>query len=252
MGIECEGDLQHACLIVKDTEVESMNKCKTPSISERSKVLEREQEQMSYEGQTKFTSVEARINFLASDRTDLQFVSKDLCRRTASPEKGDWDKARRIARYLLRCPRAAQIFKFEGETQGFADSDRAGERPGMKSTSGGLLMWESPLLRSWSSTQNTTSLSSAEAELSAMSKCAPTALHLGCTGEDLGVVLKPVTRGDQACPHTVLVDPGGGGERAKKDPEGAGWRQPRRCAHQVPLGGRARTLHELDELLVQG
>ena len=96
-------------------------------------------------------------------------------------------------------PRAVQVLHFEDESeqmQGFAYADWAGERPQMKSTSGVLLMWESSLLRSWSSTQNTTALSSAESELCAMSKCAQHALHLKSMGEDFGIVLKPWIRSD--------------------------------------------------------
>ena len=94
-------------------------------------------------------------------------------------------------------PRAVQVFHFEDESeqrQGFADADWAGERPEMKSTSGDLLMWVSSLLRSWSSTQNTIALSSAESELYAMSKCAPHALHLKSMGDDFGIVLRPLIR----------------------------------------------------------
>ena len=165
VGIEYEADLKHAGLIVKER--------KTPGITQGSKALEKEKEDVSNEEQTKFRSVAARINLLATDRADLHFASKDLCRRVACPDKSDWEKARRIARYFMHRPRAVQVFHFEDESeqmQGFADADWAGERPEMKSTSGGLLMWESSLLRSWSSTQNTIALSSAESELYAMSK----------------------------------------------------------------------------------
>ena len=34
------------------------------------------------------------------DRSDLQFAAKELCRKMAKPEPKDWNKARRIARYL--------------------------------------------------------------------------------------------------------------------------------------------------------
>ena len=57
-------------------------------------------------------------------------------------------------------------------------------------------MWGSSLFRSWSSTQNTIALSSVEAELYAVSKCAQRALHLKSMGEDLGIVLKPLIRSD--------------------------------------------------------
>ena len=102
-----------------------------------SKALEKEKEDMSNEEQTKFRSVAARINFLATDRADLQFASKDLCRRMASLDKSDWEKARIIARYLMHRPRAVQVFHFEDESeqmQGYAGADWAGERPEMKST----------------------------------------------------------------------------------------------------------------------
>ena len=113
VGIEYEADL-------------NMKKCKTLGITQGSKALVKEKEDMRNEEQTKFRSVAARINFLATDRADLQFASKDLCRRMASPDKSDWEKARRIARYLMHRPRAVQVFHFEDESeqmQGFADAD---------------------------------------------------------------------------------------------------------------------------------
>ena len=82
-----------------------MKKRKTPGITQGSKALEKEKEDMSNEEQTKFRSVAARINFLATDRADLQFASKDICRRMASPDKSDWGKARRIARSISRMRR---------------------------------------------------------------------------------------------------------------------------------------------------
>ena len=74
VGIEYEADLEHAGLIVKDTETANMKKRKTPGITQGSTALEKEKEDMSNEEQTNFRSVAARINFLAMDRTDLQLV----------------------------------------------------------------------------------------------------------------------------------------------------------------------------------
>ena len=114
-----------------------MKKCKTLGITQRTKALEKEKEDMSNEEQTKFRSVAARINFLATDRVDLQFASKDLCRRMASLDKSDWGKARRMERYSMHRPRAVMVFHFEDESeqmQGFADADWAGERPRVHET----------------------------------------------------------------------------------------------------------------------
>ena len=62
---------------------------------------------------TRFRGVAARINYLAMDRSDLQFAAKELCRKMARPEPKDWDKARRIARYLKFRPRGVLEFPFE-------------------------------------------------------------------------------------------------------------------------------------------
>ena len=51
---------------------------------------------MSNEEQTKIKSVAARINFLATDKADLQLASKDLCRSMANPDKSDWENVRKL------------------------------------------------------------------------------------------------------------------------------------------------------------
>ena len=63
-------------------------------------------------------------------------------------------------------------------------------------------------------------LSSAEANLYAVSRCAQHALHIRSIGEDFGIVLKPVIRSDASAalgPGAALVDPARGGERAYDD-----------------------------------
>ena len=71
--------------------------------------------------------------------------SRELCRKMARPEPKDCDKARRIARYLKFRPRGVLEFPFEQRNEkldGFADSNWAGERHSMKSTSGVALKRE--------------------------------------------------------------------------------------------------------------
>ena len=55
---------------------------------------------------------------------------------------------------------------------GYSDSDWAGDRKTGESTSGGIIMLGSHLIKSWSRTQNAVTLSSAEAELVALGKLA--------------------------------------------------------------------------------
>ena len=66
----------------------------------------------------------------------------------------------------------------------------------MKSTSGGALKWSGSTLKSGSSTQTTIALSSAEAELYAMSKCAQQSESLISIAWDFGIELSAVVHSD--------------------------------------------------------
>ena len=132
----------------------------------------------------------------------------------ASPEVHDWEKAKRIARYLKGKPRAIQHFAFgkiPPQLDGFTDSDWAGESPSLKSTSGGILTWSGCLIKSWSSSQTTIALSSAEAELYAMSRCAQHALTLVSVASDLNIELHPTIHTDASAALSIACRSGAGG-----------------------------------------
>ena len=69
--------------------------------------------------------------------------------------RGDVKKLRRLARYLIRHPRAVVHYKWQEdnrEVTTFSDSDFAGCRRTAKSTSGGVMMVGGHYIKSWSST----------------------------------------------------------------------------------------------------
>ena len=68
---------------------------------------------------------------------------------------------------------------------GYTDSDLAGCVRTAKSTSGGILMIGTHMIKAWSNTQNSISLSSAEAELIAMVKLSTELLGLMNLARDL-------------------------------------------------------------------
>ena len=68
----------------------------------------------------------------------------------------------------------------------YTDSDWAGCKSTCRSTSGGIVRWGKHCLKSWSSTQATVALSSAEAELYALTKGAAQALGIMTMLLDLG------------------------------------------------------------------
>ena len=212
-GIDYESDSKHAANIVQECEVASGRASKVPGVAE--KEGQDAGEPLTSSESTRFRAVAARMNYLAMDRADLQYTAKDLSRKMAAPTRGDWERARKAARYVKYRPRAVQHFEFEqegSELSGYADSDWAGEKPSMKSTSGGVLMWGTSMLKSWSSTQNTIALSSAEAELYAMSKCAQQCLSISSLAADFDVILRPIIYSDATAAIGIAYRSGLGGK----------------------------------------
>jgi hypothetical protein len=212
-GIEYEPDPKHAKIVIKECEVEASRSSKIPGA--RKEDDERGGALLSSTRASQYRAVVARLNYLAADRMDLQYSTKNLSRQMANPTEADWEQVKRTARYLKHRPRAVQKFNFEApssELSGFADSDWAGEKPSMKSTSGGLLMWGTTLLKSWSVTQSTVAVSSAEAELYALSKCAQQALCLASLAGDFNMKFDPVVRSDASAALGIVYRSGLGGK----------------------------------------
>ncbi len=91
-----------------------------------------------------YRAMVARANYLAQDRSDIRFAVKELCRRMAKPRVADIKGMKRLARYLVGCPRAIMSFSRQPRDKtflGWSDSDWAGCVETRKSTSAGVVMW---------------------------------------------------------------------------------------------------------------
>ena len=55
----------------------------------------------------------ARANFLAQDRADIQYATKEVCRGMAKPTQADMVKLKRVVRYLKDSPRAVYVWPFQ-------------------------------------------------------------------------------------------------------------------------------------------
>ena len=117
----------------------------------------------------------------------------------ANPRQGDWAALKRIGRYLKGSPRLVQHFRWQKMPESvdvFTDSDWAGCRSTCRSTSGGITRSGAHTLKTWSSTQATVALSSAEAELYALTKGAAQALGFITLMADMGVQVKATVHTD--------------------------------------------------------
>ena len=82
----------------------------------------------------------------------------------ARPVRGDWQKLVRSGRYLKGARRCVLEYRLQEKQEaliGYSDSDWADCKRTGKSTSGGLIMVGSLLIKSWSRTHDSVTLSSA-------------------------------------------------------------------------------------------
>ena len=141
----------------------------------------------------------ARLNYLSPDRPDIAFSTKEICRHMAKPTVGAWRKLKRLVRYLLGTPRTVLAYPWQGaeeQIETYSDSDWAGCKITGKNTSGGAIMIGEHYIKGWSSTQAGIALSSAEAELVAMTKAITETMGICSMVRDLGRNMKRIVYAD--------------------------------------------------------
>ena len=137
----------------------------------------------------KYRSPTARLNYLPTDRPDLQFSVKELCRSMSSPCHGDWVMLERVGKYLKMKLRLIISYTWRDPGQDLvvhSDANWAGCNSTRRSTSGGIIRLGQHLLKSYSRTRNLVALSSAENDFYAIIKPATEALGLHAMLVDVG------------------------------------------------------------------
>ena len=192
-GWEYEADQRHRDLIVEALGLQEANPVKTPG--EDMKEDEGQEELSAYDS-TRYRAIVARANYLALDRPDVQYAVKELCRMMSAPRTTDWERLKRLGRYLVDKPRLVSQYVWQDQQESvdaYGDSDWAGCRRTGKSTSGGVLRIGAHVVKTWSHTQKTIALSSAEAELTALVKTACEGIGLQSLlsdwGDEVGLIV---------------------------------------------------------------
>ncbi len=116
-----------------------------------------------------YRTVTARLNYLASDRPELLFATKESGKASSCSTQAELMHLKRIGRFLLKEPRCVWHFPSQGEIyvlEGFSDADAGGCVQTRRSTSGGVLRPGEHTLcaLSLSSSQKVLALSSCESE----------------------------------------------------------------------------------------
>lgn len=203
-----EADNRHADIIVRTLLGESGNTVATPGTRDHASD---ENAYLDSADATKYRACAARCNFLAQDRPEIQCSVKEVCRGMANPTEDDLVQLKRIARYLKGAPRAGYAWPFQapqGVLRVYSDSDWAGCERTRKSTQGGLVMYGKHCIKSYSSTQSTIALSSAEAEYYTLVKSASIALGMQAMYRDLGERMSITLHTDASAAKAIAMRKG--------------------------------------------
>ena len=197
-GITFEADDKHAKILCKELGLDAGSRgLDAPIVKETKSDMDDEdmQELLGKEDATKFRALAARANYLAQDRMDIQYTTKEICRDMANPRKSSFGKLKRLARYLVEHPTMEMFYKEMNVEHAniidvYSDSDWAGCLRTRRSTSGGVVTIAGGAIKTWSTTQSTVALSSGEAEYYALTKAAAEGLGVQSLAFDLGWNMK--------------------------------------------------------------
>ena len=99
----------------------------------------------------------ARANYLAMDRPEIQFATKECARSMSKPTIKGARRLKRLRRYLKGHLRTTHRFPFQAHTQEMTvhtDANWAGDKKSRKSTSGGSIRIGQHLIKTWSKSQS--------------------------------------------------------------------------------------------------
>ena len=177
-GWELEADQRHVELVVEALELENSKGNMVPGAVES---LEDDAEELDPMQASRYRSIAAKLNYMAQDRLDLMFSVKELCREMSTPKTSSWRKLIKVGKYVKSNPRVVMSYAFQDPVdilEAYSDANWAGCKQTRKSTSGGVIMAGTHVIKAWAKTQSLVALSSAESEFYATVKAATEAIGI--------------------------------------------------------------------------
>ena len=164
-GLEIEADPRQGERLVAQLGLDGANALTTPGV--KASIAELEVDEPIHDQRAHvYRAAVARGNYMSMDRPENQYSNKECCRSMSAPTEVNMKALKRLGIFIIGQPRVIINMKFcDSEfVDVFVDGDWAGCTKTRKSTIGGCVLVGGHLIKSWSSTQATLSLSSGEAE----------------------------------------------------------------------------------------
>jgi hypothetical protein len=199
-----EGDPRHAEIMVNELQLTQAKPVVTPGASQNNLDAGTA---LDARTTSQYRSLTMRGAYLAQDRAEIQFATKELARRMKNPTTGSWEGLKRLGRFLLGKPRSVLRYYDQAEVsclKVFADSDDAGCKLTRKSTSSGYLYHGGHLLRGYSVTQALNGFSSGESEFYSASKGCAVLLGAKSMVLDLGHDLRAELHLDASAAKSII------------------------------------------------
>ena len=194
--IEMEADSRHVTLLAQQLGLSDGTKAVvTPGVKhtgDRGAELDDDRRQT-------YRSAAMRLSYLAQDRPDVSFSSKEIARDMSAPDEAAWTALKRCVRYLLGHRRLVWVFARQAPVSYldlWSDADFAGCVRTRRSTSCSALMMGGHLLRFSATTQAVQALSTGESEFYGMVKGGSILLGAVAMAKDLGAMMKARMRYD--------------------------------------------------------
>ena len=191
-GLEYEADPRQSEKLLRDLKLDGdgVNSAATPGVKAVREQLE-DDKGLDHSKTSPYRAVAARSNYLAADRPELQFAAKEICRWMAHPTEHALNSLKRLGRYVAGRRRLVYMYHWQdvSRVDVYSDTDWAGCPKTRKSTSGGCVVLGGHLIKSWSSTQTSVSLSSGESEFYGVVKAGGVSLGYQALLRDLGLEL---------------------------------------------------------------
>ena len=126
-GLELEADPRHAEIVIRELGLLEAKPISAPGAKPTKDELESaDVEDLDKAESRRYRAIAARLNYLAPDRVDIGYATKEAARNMARPVVGDWNTLKRIGRYLLGRPRLVSKFAWQQQlttVTAFTDSD---------------------------------------------------------------------------------------------------------------------------------
>ena len=124
-GWQYEADQRHADIIVNAKHMEEGKEVMTAGEDPKGWEEEQDKVALTKEQHAEYRALVARANYLASDRVDIQYAVKELCRGMSAPTVGHKKMLKRLARYLVGAPRLISEFPLREDNGRFGGSQLA-------------------------------------------------------------------------------------------------------------------------------